>query len=194
MDQNTDSSLWTALQGNECLERLDSYDEEGLEDSKDPQGSMEKLERPVASALRVLKADQLLGMLEGEIRERVCTSVPVTSEPGTMLVFDGCCIHKAAGGAKDAVAQESGQQRNKSSRQVLTALHWITASRRAEVRPKWVKKRIRSTGTLHRHLRLYMSLRVEYATKEDVEAWVRNMDVAEYRKWLQRRPEKRTNK
>jgi hypothetical protein len=39
-----------------------------------------------------------------------------------------------------------------------------------------------------------MSLRVEYATKEDVEAWVRNMDVAEYRKWLQRRPEKRTNK
>lgn len=175
------------------MERLEVYDEDGLQDRQMPQGSMEKLERPVEAALRLLKANKLLGMLRGNIRQRVCTSVPVTSEPGTMLVFDGCCIHQAAGGATDAVPQESGTKRTKSARQVLTALHWITGSHRAERREKWVKTRTRSTGTLHRHLRLYMGLAVEYATKQDVEAWVRNMDVTEYQQWLKRKaPAQRT--
>lgn len=108
----------------------------------------------------------------------------LVSKPGTVILFDGGCVHEAASGEQDAASAAPQQDGGR----LMRALHWLTPGAFCMVDDAQHKMRAQGTQGVHPDMRAFLCEDNDKTTAEPahVHAWARGLHMKEYEKWKSR--------
>lgn len=161
---------------------LESY---GGEKSKTNQHRNAELDRSARVALKTLLGSSEATSDVTKNRAFFRKKTMLVGKPGTVILFDGGCVHEASSGEQDAA---SASTQNGGS--LMRALHWLTPGAYCLVDNDHHQSRAQATHPIHPDMRAFLCEDKDdntTATPDHVHAWARGMYMKEYEEWRRER-------
>jgi hypothetical protein len=170
-----------ARQAFETVRALESYGDEKCKTNRHRNG---ELDRAAIDALTTLLGSSEAAMDAKRNRDFFRRKAMLVSKPGTVVLFDGGCVHEAASGEQDAASAAPQQDGGR----LMRALHWLTPGAFCMVDDAQHKMRAQGTQGVHPDMRAFLCEDNDKTTAEPahVHAWARGLHMKEYEKWKSR--------